>query len=114
MAIKNFVEQNLARGELITIVSLDVEGAFYAAWWPGILKELRECKCSKYIYELANSYFSKRTAVMAMNTLGIEKGIRRGCPQGSRSVPAMWNLQYNSLLKLKLMDRTKVWPSQMI
>ena len=73
MAIKNFVEQGLARGEVIAIVSLDVEGAFDAAWWPGILKELRECKCPKNIYELAKSYFSKRTAVMAMNTLRIEK-----------------------------------------
>ena len=36
MAIKNFVEQHLARGEVIAIVSLDVEGAFDAAWWSGI------------------------------------------------------------------------------
>ena len=102
------MEQGLARGEVIAIVSLDVEGAFDAAWWPGILKELRECKCPKNIYELAKSYFSKRTAVMATNTLRIEKEISRGCPQGSCSGPGMWNLQYNSLLKLKYMDRTKV------
>ena len=72
MAITNFVIQGLAR-EVIAIVSIDVEGAFDAAWWPGILKELRECKCPKNIYELAQSFFSKRTAVMATNTLRIEK-----------------------------------------
>ena len=38
MAIKNFVEQGLARGEVIAIVSLYVEEAFDAAWWPGIFK----------------------------------------------------------------------------
>jgi len=50
IAIKNFVEQGLARGEVIAIVSLDVEEVFDAAWWPGILKELRECTCPKNIY----------------------------------------------------------------
>jgi len=35
MAIKNFVEQVLARGEVIAKVSLDVEGEFDVAWWPG-------------------------------------------------------------------------------
>ena len=49
MVIKIFVEQGLACGEVIALVSLDVQGAFDAAWWPGILKELRECKCPKNI-----------------------------------------------------------------
>jgi hypothetical protein len=38
----------------------------------------------------------------------MEKELSRGCPQGSCSAPAYWNLQYNSLLKIKYMDRTKV------
>jgi len=60
------------------------------------------------VYELAKSYFRKRTADMSTNTLRIEKEISRGCPQGSCSGPGMWNLKYTSLLKLKCMDRTKV------
>ena len=108
MAIKSFVEQGLACGEVIAIVSLNIQGAFHAAWWPGILKERRECKCPKNIYEIAKSYFNQRTAVMATNTLRIEKDISRGCPQGSCSGPGMWNLQYNSLFQIKYMDITKV------
>jgi len=45
---------------------------------------------------------------MDTNTLRIEKEISRGCPKGSFSGPGMWNLQYNTLLKLKYMDKTKV------
>jgi hypothetical protein len=45
---------------------------------------------------------------MVTNTLRIEKDISRGCPRGSCSGPGMWNLQYNSLLQIKYMDRTKV------
>ena len=58
MAIKAFVQEGLAAGEVIALVSFDVQGAFDAAWWPGILKELRACGCPKNLYELTKSYFS--------------------------------------------------------
>ncbi len=102
------MEQGVASGEVIALESLDVQGAFDAAWWPGILKELRECKCPKNIYELTKSYFTQRSAVIATNTLRVQKEIGRGCSQGSCSGPGFWNLQYNSLLQLKFMERTKV------
>ena len=104
MAIKDFV-QGLAAGEVIALVSLD---AFDSAWWPGILKELRERRCPKNLYELTKSYFTQRSASLSTNSLRTEKEISRGCPQGSCCGPGFWNLQYNSLLELKYMDRTKV------
>ena len=87
---------------------MDVQGAFDAAWWPVILKELRDCKCPKNIYELTTSYFTQRSAVTATNTLRSKKEISRSCPQGSCSGPGFWNLQYNSLLQLNFMDPTKL------
>jgi hypothetical protein len=59
------------------------------------------------IYELTKSYFTQRSAVLTTNTLRIEREISRRCPQGSCSGPGFWNLQYNSLLQVKFMDRTK-------
>jgi len=56
MAINDFVQQGLAAGEVIALISLDVQGAFDAAWWPAILNELRECECPKNLYELTKSY----------------------------------------------------------
>jgi len=50
------VQQGLAAGEVIALISLDVQGAFDAAWWPAILNELRECECPKNLYELTKSY----------------------------------------------------------
>jgi len=32
MAIKDFVQKGLAAGEVIALISLDVQGAFDAAW----------------------------------------------------------------------------------
>jgi hypothetical protein len=78
LTTRNFVKQGLADGEVIALVRLDVQGAFDATWWPGILKVLRACKCPKNIYEHAKSYFTQRSAVLSTNTLGSEKGISRG------------------------------------
>jgi hypothetical protein len=52
MEIKDIVKEGLAAGEVIALVSLDVKNAFDAAWWPGILKELRACGCPKDLYGL--------------------------------------------------------------
>jgi hypothetical protein len=108
MAIKAFVQEGLAAGEVIALVSLDVQGAFDAAWWPGILKELRACGCPKNLYELTKSYLTQRIATLSTNSLRLEREISRGCRQGSCCGPDFWNLQYNSLLNLKFMARTKV------
>jgi len=58
LAIKIFVQESLDAGEVIAMVSLDVQGAFDAAWWPGILRELKEYKCPKNLYKLTMSYFT--------------------------------------------------------
>jgi len=108
MTIKDFVQQGLATGEVIALVSLGVQGALDAAWWPEILNELRECRCPKNLYELTKSYFSQRIASWFTNSLKMDKEIRRGLPQGSCSGPGLWSLQYSSLLELKYMKRTNV------
>jgi len=41
MVAKEFVQDSLTTGDVIALVSLDVQGAFDAAWWPAILKEMR-------------------------------------------------------------------------
>jgi hypothetical protein len=38
MAVKEFLEPELIKGKVAIMVSLDVLGAFNAAWWPAILK----------------------------------------------------------------------------
>jgi len=59
-------------------------------------------------YELTKSYFFQCIASWSTNSLRMDKEISRGFPQGSCSWPGLWNLQYNSLLELKYMKRTKV------
>jgi hypothetical protein len=73
MEIKNYVMEGLAGGEVIALISLNVKGAFDAAFWPSILNGLRACGCPKNLY-LTKSYFSNRTAIILYNSIQIEKG----------------------------------------
>ena len=65
-------------------------------------------QCYVNVSGRTNNYFTQRTAILATNSIRMEKELSRGCPQGSCSAPCYWNLQYNSLMKIKYMDRTKV------
>jgi hypothetical protein len=62
LEVKNFVEESLRWKQCTVVVSLDVKKAFAASWWPSILKQLRELKCPKNLYNLSVSYFSNRKA----------------------------------------------------
>jgi len=37
LGVKGYVEEGMSQGHTATPVSLDVKGAFDAAWWPSIL-----------------------------------------------------------------------------
>jgi hypothetical protein len=52
MAAKAFVRENLQRKKFVVMISLDIKGAFDAAWWPGILSNLCNLCCPKNLYIL--------------------------------------------------------------
>ena len=106
MAVKDSVE-GLIAGELRVLVSLDVNGAFDAAWWPNILNGLKVRGCPKNLYNLTKSHFSQRTAILSTNSVRMEREVSKGCPQVSCCGTGFWNIQYNSLLNLKFTRRAK-------
>jgi hypothetical protein len=65
------------------MTSLDVKGAFDAAWWPAILRGLREAECPRNLYQLTKDYYKDRGAVMMINNRKTEKIFAEGCTQGS-------------------------------
>lgn len=76
MAVRNHIEESMKEGYLVAMISLDVKGAFDAAWWPGILNSLREYQCPKNLYNLVRSYFSDRCAILTANTVRIQKSVK--------------------------------------
>ena len=106
LKVKNIVDEGMKAGEILILVSLDIKTAFDAAWWPNILKSLRDCGCPRNLYNLTKSYLSHRTAILSTNCIKMEREISRGCPQGSCCGPGLWNIQYNSLLNINFAKQT--------
>jgi hypothetical protein len=97
----------MRQGHMTILVSLDVKGAFDAAWLPSILKTLKEFNCPKNLNSLAKSYLSERTAIFTTSSMQMEREVTEGCLQGSCCGPGVCNIQYNSLLNLEFGKRTK-------
>ena len=107
MAVKGFAETHLLQGNVVVMTSLDVQGAFDAAWWPAILNNLRNLECPRNLYNLTRSYFSDRVAILCAITYRKERKVTKGCPQGSCCGPGLWNVLYNALLDLEFTSHTK-------
>jgi hypothetical protein len=107
-ALQNFVQDSLNDRQYVALISLDVKGAFNAAWWPSILNSVKTLKCPRNLYHLCESYFNDRSATLVLNSSTEQRKISKGCPQGSSSRPGFWNLQHNSLLNLEYTKNTKV------
>jgi len=60
MAVKQFIEPELEKGKVVIMTSLDVSVVFDAAWWPAILKGLREAKCPRNFYQRTQDYLRER------------------------------------------------------
>ena len=108
MAVKNIIDGNLKQNNDTVLISLDVKGAFNAAWWPSILKSLLSLRCPKNLFNLTKQYFSGRTAIMESNKYKLVRKITKGCPQGSCCGPGYWNILYNSLLNTTVTSNTKL------
>jgi hypothetical protein len=83
MAAKDFIEETLTKGQIVTLVSLDVKGAFDSPWWPSILQAFKEFQCPRKLYNPTKNYFCERSAFISTNSMRIETTVHKGCPQVS-------------------------------
>ena len=83
LAAKEFARAQLQQKNLVIMISLDVKGAFDAAWWPSMLRNLRDLLCPRNLYNLTRSYFSNRVAIFHANTHTVERKVSMLCPQCS-------------------------------
>jgi hypothetical protein len=108
MEARKFIEPQLEKRRIVIKASLYVREAFDSAWFPAILKGLRDAKCPRNLYNLTLDYLKERKAVININNFSIEKTITKGCPQGSCCRPGLWNIQYNPILNLSYTKHTNV------
>ncbi|KAL0870224.1 hypothetical protein ABMA27_006364 [Loxostege sticticalis] len=84
--------------KLVTLVSLDIEGAFDSAWWPAIRIRLAEERCPVNIRRLLDSYLEHRSVKLRYAGEEVGRDTNKGCVQGSIGGPILWNLLLDPLL----------------
>ncbi|XP_067132600.1 uncharacterized protein [Centruroides vittatus] len=98
MQVKTFIKSAWENNKHAVIVSIDFRKAFDHPWWPKVLSRLKETKCPMNIYNLTQSYLTNRKVVFQSGNINISRQIDRGCPQGSRCGPGLWNLVFDDIL----------------
>ncbi|CAK1553159.1 unnamed protein product, partial [Leptosia nina] len=95
----NNIKRKLNNKKIITLISLDIEGAFDNAWWPQIIVRLAKLKCPINLRKIIDSYLNNR--YIELNYLGekIRKNTNKGCVQGSVGGPVLWNVVIDTLLQ---------------
>ena len=85
-----------SRKKYVLSVLVDFKGAFDNLSWESILLTLE----TKRVKELGlwQDYFRDRWVYISNAGSTVRKEVRRGCPQGSKCGPAVWNLVINDLL----------------
>lgn len=93
------IREKLIQKKIITMISLDIEGAFDSAWWPAIKIRLAEEGCPLNLRRLVDSYLDERTVRLRYAGEEVLKKTNKGCVQGSIGGPILWNLLIDPLLQ---------------
>jgi len=72
MSEKQFIEPELEKGKVVIMASLDVRGAFDAAWWPAVVKGLRDAKCPGIFTNLRKIISERKRQVTSFNSNTME------------------------------------------
>ena len=96
MQMKRDVED--AEEKYALLILFDISSAFDSVWWPVVMQRLQEYDAPSNLYSLVGSYLKDRRVKIRGNSFEVERGIERGCPQGSVLGPALWKLVFDQLL----------------
>ncbi|XP_063617206.1 uncharacterized protein LOC134790367 [Cydia splendana] len=97
--IMQHIRSKLNEKKMVTLISLDIEGAFDSAWWPAIRVRLAEENCPVNLRRVIDSYLSNRVVRVRYAGEEIKRETNKGCVQGSIGGPILWNLLLNPLLQ---------------
>lgn len=94
-----YIREKLKQKKIITMISLDIEGAFDSAWWPALRVRLAEVNCPVNIRRIMDSYLRDRKVRVRYAGEESQKNTSKGCVQGSIGGPILWNLLLDPLLQ---------------
>jgi len=104
-AVRNWTENN---DGYVLGSFLDISGAFDNVRWPTLADDMRSLGCCHKLIALAIDYLSNRTATYRIGSKHRTINLTRGCPQGSKFGPRLWNICIDPLLRSRMPTNVSV------
>lgn len=92
-------------GDYAVVIGIDIRNAFNSLPWHIIRRSLRDMGFPEYIRRIVDSYLSDRFVQFIGKGGALrQKAMMAGVPQGSVLGPVLWNIAFDSVLKLAAAD----------
>ncbi|GBM92131.1 Putative protein in type-1 retrotransposable element R1DM [Araneus ventricosus] len=102
-ALASFMEEiqkGRSQGNYVLAISLDIKGAFDNILHHAIINNLKKAEVPSNLQNIFENILKNRKVLLNTQEGLVSRDQRKGCPQGSCSGPALWNLVVNSLLNI--------------
>lgn len=107
--IRNANGRTSAYNKYVGMLTLNVKNAFNSASWDSILRALERTETPKYLQNILGQYLSKRRIVFDRSDgTSINTDVSCDVPQGSVLGPDLWNLMYDGLMRISLLEDTEL------
>lgn len=101
MKVMTITEDAIKEGGIAIAVGIDIKNAFNSIPWWAIRRSLVEKEVPEYLRRIIDSYLSERSVVYRTSEGRIvRRDVEAGVPQGSVLGSLLWNVAYDSTLRV--------------
>ncbi|XP_041987884.1 uncharacterized protein LOC121739463 [Aricia agestis] len=97
--VRQISEEEISRGGVVLVVSLDITNAFNTLPWETIKEGLRYHRAPRYLRRTISNYLSERSVEYPTEEGWEDLEVDCGVPQGSSLGPGLWDIGYDYVLR---------------